>query len=533
MEKCSWKENRYGQIDSGAIAQMKRGITYVTTPIYYVNAVPHIGHLYSTLLADAYCRWTRLKDPLNVAKLITGTDEHGIKVQKAAEVAKEEPQRFCDQVSSKFKGIFELFGIEIHDYVRTSEKRHYFAVQHIWDEVSRRGYISKGYHEGWYDKKEEAFVPQNALDSISSEYKDNLEWVNEENYKFSLKNCHDHIQNFLARPNSIYPPKYASSVQDFRVQDELSVSRISMRASWAIPVPGDSSQTIYVWFDALANYLTSLGYPNEKHAWKDENRIIHVVGKDILRFHSIYWIAFLAAAGLKPPNQIICHGHWKMNDVKMSKSLGNVISPCALAEVFGIDASRYFLFREGHIEHDSSFSWKFAQERINSEVVDTLGNLLSRSCRFARPERWYPAFYAESLNNEDCELMSILEQTAKNVATLNEDFQFAHSLEAIMDSLRATNKYFAYREPWSLVKSEAMVNKHVLENTLYLTFEALKISAVLLSPFVPELSNRVLDHLGFSEELLTLKLARLHAGKSSGIVSKKMILLKRFSHTFE
>ena len=511
---------------------MNQKLKYITTPIYYANAVPHIGHLYTTLLGDSFCRFTELIPNTPRAKLISGVDEHGIKVQQAAEAMKIPPQQFCDGISDKFQILFDKSNIKLHRFVRTTESSHKEAVQKLWQESHTNGFITKGYHEGWYDKKEEAFVPSNVLDQLNGKDLDKsvkemgLEWISESNYKFLLWKCFDSIKDFLKQPGTIFPSQRASAVMDFEEQKELSISRCSSRVQWAIPVPRDETQSVYVWFDALTNYLTCLGYPLEKHEWDSDVDIIHIVGKDILRFHAIYWIAFLSSVNLRKPSRILCHGHWTKNNTKMSKSVGNVVCPLDLIDTFGVDCARYYLLREGRIDSDCSFSWNFAQERINSELVDTFGNLLSRSSRFATVST-YPEIVDSSLNQIDLDLISSLNSLQSSIVPMYDEFLFSKGLESIMDQLRIVNKYFADREPWVLAKSSNEDDLKVLQNTMYLTFENLRICSILLYPVVPEISLKVLKHLGFDESNLSIDQCFVGAAKSKGVASKKIMLVKR------
>ncbi|KAI8833045.1 Methionyl/Leucyl tRNA synthetase [Chytridium lagenaria] len=370
------------------------GSNLITTPIFYVNAKPHIGHLYSAVLADVLKRWSVFRRV--PCFLSTGTDEHGLKIQEASAKAGVDPGTFCASVSESFRGLFDRGNVSYDDYIRTAEPRHYAAVQHLWKKLEKSGYIYKGVHEGWYSISDETFFPETQVEKqfkkdgstqmISKETGKVVEWSSEQNYKFRLSAFKEFLREWLkSNPEVIYPKaQYLNvlrAVEGDNALSDISVSRPSSRLQWGIPVPQDPSQVIYVWLDALTNYLTVTGYP-----WESRNEEVkavawppkyHIVGKDIIKFHAIYWPAFLLAAGLELPQKIICHSHWLHNNEKMSKSLGNVVDPDELLKTYGSDVTRYFFIRDGSIEHDSEFSWASIDKRYR-ELGIHLGNLLSR-----------------------------------------------------------------------------------------------------------------------------------------------------------
>ena len=374
--------------------------TLITTPIFYVNAVPHIGHLYSTVLADALSRWCRIKG--SSTWLTTGTDEHGLKVQQAAVAAEQTPLAFCSKISSRFQSLFDSGHIQYDDYLRTTEPRHMKTVQSLWTTLADRDWIYLGLHEAWYCRSDEAFLTESQVETnpmgvkVSKESGHPVERLVEENYKFRLSAFQTRLEAWLdANPEVIVPATRHAEVKQM-VQDglnDLSISRLHHKIPWGIPVPTDPSHTIYVWLDALANYRTTCSHPSNvgQEVWPPDYQII---GKDILKFHAIYWPAFLMAANLPLPQRIVAHGHWTVDGVKMSKSLGNVVDPVEALNKYRVDPVRYFLLREGQLGYDSNFSFALLEERCNAELSDTLGNL--------GKSRITVAFEARVLTNRHC-----------------------------------------------------------------------------------------------------------------------------------
>ncbi|KAJ1550533.1 methionyl-tRNA synthetase, partial [Nowakowskiella sp. JEL0078] len=344
----------------------------------YNILAPHIGHLYSSVLADIMKRWYEFIG--RESYLCTGTDEHGLKIQNAARDAKTDPKSFCDSISTKFLDLCEASNISQTDFIRTTEKRHYDAVT---KRLKESGYIYKGKHEGWYCVSDETFYPVKQVievdgNMISKETGKKVEWTSEENYKFRLSNMRVPLLNWIkSNPDVILPKsRYDEIVSTLEGEiADLSISRPKSRLQWGIPVPDDEDHVIYVWMDALTNYLTVCGFPNSLIGWPAD---WHVVGKDIIKFHSIYWPAFLLAANLEPPKRILVHAHWLLNRTKMSKSLGNVVDPFLLLENFGADPIRYFLARDGGITDDSEFSINTIEKRYRKDLAGQLGNLLMR-----------------------------------------------------------------------------------------------------------------------------------------------------------
>nr|XP_006633102.1 PREDICTED: methionine--tRNA ligase, mitochondrial [Lepisosteus oculatus] len=377
---------------------------YITTPIFYVNAAPHIGHLYSAVIADCLHRYKLMRGCRS--RFSTGTDEHGLKIQQAALAAGKDPQTFCNEVSEKFKTLFQRCDIAYTDYIRTTDPRHRSAVEHFWKVLRDKGFIYKGSYEGWYSTQDESFLtPSQVGDSVDSmgrpikvslESGHKVDWVKEENYLFRLSAFRAPLRAWLAEsPQAVRPERFHAAALRWLQEElpDLSVSRQRDRLQWGIPVPGDPSQTIYVWLDALVNYLTVAGYPHSCAEWWAAAH--HVVGKDILKFHAIYWPAFLLAAGLPLPQALYVHSHWTAGGQKMSKSLGNVVDPLERCQDFTADGMRYFLLRQGVPDSDCDYYDDKVVKLLNAELADSLGGLLSRCTAPAlNPRQVYPSFCA-------------------------------------------------------------------------------------------------------------------------------------------
>ncbi len=357
---------------------------YLTTPIYYVNGAPHIGHAYTSIAADVLARWQRL-DGRDVF-FLTGTDEHGQKVEKAAQEAGIDPQGFSDQVSASFRAMADAMGVSYDDFIRTTEPRHKAACAELWRRLVSSGQIYLGHYEGWYAVRDEAFYGEDELvagpdGSRLAPSGAPVEWVREPSYFFRLSQWQDRLLAFYeANPDFISPTARRNEVLSFvrGGLNDLSVSRTTFR--WGVPVPGDPAHIMYVWLDALTNYLSAAGFPDEAAPrWRYWPADLHLVGKEIVRFHAVYWPAFLMAAGLAVPHRVYSHGWWTVEGEKMSKSVGNVVDPVALVDEFGLDAVRFFLLREVPFGNDGDFSRRALIGRMNGELANDLGNLAQRS----------------------------------------------------------------------------------------------------------------------------------------------------------
>uniref|UniRef100_K3X6P3 methionine--tRNA ligase n=1 Tax=Globisporangium ultimum (strain ATCC 200006 / CBS 805.95 / DAOM BR144) TaxID=431595 RepID=K3X6P3_GLOUD len=425
----------------------------ITTPIFYVNASPHIGHVHSAVLADALSRWYTVKNRSVV--FTTGTDEHGLKVQEAAENSgTTDYQRFCDDVSSRFDKIFQEANVQYSRFIRTSDPDHHEAVDALWRKIHDNGFIYLGEHEAWYCKSDESFLTETQVEDrtdaqgqtfkVSKESGHKVEKVREENYKFKLSAFQDRLLEWLdacAEEDVIVPRSRHNEVRAAVAGGlrDVSVSRLSDKIQWAIKVPDDANHCVYVWLDALTNYLTCAGYPGEtSDTWPAD---YHIVGKDIIKFHAIYWPAFLMAAGLPLPKRIVAHAHWTVDNVKMSKSLGNVVDPHAMLAKYGSDFVRYFLLREGVLNDDGDFSTTLLEDRVNSELADTLGNLVSRSTgKSFLPGGVLPSAPLEhQLNDEDMQLIAQGQTLAARVEKHFETPDFSSGLKEIVFFLHDVN----------------------------------------------------------------------------------------------
>jgi len=500
---------------SAPLAPLPSRPVLVTTPVFYVNGAPHIGHLYSALLADALSRWYALRGA--EVKLVTGTDEHGLKVQQAAEAAGQGAPEFCAAVSAEFRALFDEAGVGYDDFVRTTEARHGAAVAALWERLADAGQLRLGSHEGWYCVADEAFVPESQLalaedgTRVSAESGRPVEWLSERNYTFDFGAQREGVARWLqsqvaegggagrVAPASLnaFALKSAGSTPA-----KISVSRPSQRVRWGVPVPGDEEHTVYVWLDALANYLTAAGFPwppgEQPAEWPPTHQI---VGKDILRFHAVYWPAFLLASGLEPPERISAHAHWTVDKSKMSKTAGNIVDPVAALRHYGVDGLRYFLLKEGSLRKDSDFSHANVAAVCNADLADTLGNLLLRATApkllpSQRVPHAPPADGVRAASAADLALLASVAALPAQVDALYRDLNMAAALDAIGVVLRATNAHFQAAEPWRLRKSEP----ERAEAVLFSALESVRVCALLLQPAVPLAAGRLLDMLGVPDE---------------------------------
>lgn len=474
---------------------------YVTTPIYYVNGAPHIGHAYTSIAADVMARFKRL-DGYDVF-FLTGTDEHGQKVQQAAAAAGVDPQTYTDGISADFRAMTDAMGVSYDDWIRTTQERHKASCAELWRRIERNGDIYLGHYEGWYAIRDEAFYDESELKILPDGTKAGpsgapVEWVREPSYFFRLSAYGDKLLKLYEdQPDFVAPSSRRSEVTSFVKGGlrDLSVSRTTF--SWGIPVPDAPGHVMYVWLDALNNYVTACGFPDDSaERWKYWPADVHVVGKDIIRFHAVYWPAFLMAAGLQLPKRISSHGWWVVEGEKMSKSLGNVIEPRKLAETYGLDQLRYFLLREKPFGADGSMSHPAIISRINVELANDLGNLAQRSlsliaknCGGILPARGTPT--------EDDLILLAGADSLLEAVRINIDRQTFHEgLEEIWKIIRAANGYIDRQAPWALNKTDKVRMGEVLR----VLVDTVRVVATLLQPVMPASMGRMLDQLGVAPD---------------------------------
>jgi methionyl-tRNA synthetase len=472
---------------------------YVTTPIYYVNDVPHIGHAYTTVAADVLARYKRLAGC--EVFFLTGTDEHGKKVEKAAGESNEKPIGLADRVVRRFQDLWKRLSISNDDFIRTSEERHAKAVQKFFLTIQERGDIYLGEYEDWYCVPCETFLTEKHL--VDGKCPDCLrptEKVKEESYFFRMSRYQRPLLDYIAsHPDFIQPESRRNEIVSFVKEGlrDVSISRTSF--SWGIPVPGNEKHVVYVWFDALVNYLTAIGYPDDRERLNTFWPAVHLIGKDILRFHAVYWPTFLMSAGLPLPEKIFAHGWWTVDGEKMSKSLGNVIDPNQVIDQYGADAFRYFLLREVPFGLDGDFSHKALIHRINSDLANDLGNLFSRSLSMVNRYRGGKICKPERLSGIDEGLIATALQVVKEVDHSMGEFAFHQVLSSIWKLVGATNKYIDETSPWTLAKDESARDR--LDAVLYNILESLRIVCTLISPFMPGAFEKMKEGLGGDENV--------------------------------
>jgi len=471
---------------------------YITTPIYYVNDKPHIGHAYTTIACDVMARFKRL-DGFNV-KFLTGTDEHGMKIYQAAQKLGISPQELVDKVSVNFREMNAELNISEDQFIRTTEPSHKKAVQAIWKKMADAGDIYLGKYAGWYSMRDEAFYGEDELTKDASGKKTAptgapVEWVEEESYFFKLSAWADKLLAFYEKhPDFIQPSYRKNEVISFVKSGlrDLSISRTTF--DWGVKVPGDEKHVMYVWVDALTNYISALGYPDlnaekYKEYWPAD---VHVVGKDILRFHTVYWPAFLMSAGLETPKKVFAHGWWMAEGQKMSKSVGNVISPEHLVKTYGVEASRYYLMWEVPFGNDGDFSHVSMMTRVNAELANNLGNLVQRTL---------------SMINKNCEgkvpTPGILEDVDKALLQKSgqamlvavrgefEKMQFSKAIEEFITVSHAANMYIDEQAPWTLKKT----NPPRMATVLYVLAEVIRNLGLIIQPFTPVAAQKILDQV--------------------------------------
>ena len=465
---------------------------YITTPIYYPSAKPHMGHAYSSIIADFFARFKKI-DGFNVY-FLTGTDEHGLKIQRSAEKLNKDPKSFCDEISKTFEDLTKTLNLSNTDFIRTTEDRHKVSVQNLWNILEKNKQIFLSKYSGWYSVSDEAFYNEDEVEEkdglkVAKSSGSAVEWVEEESFFFKLSEWEKPLLEFYEKnKNFILPESRRNEVISFVKSGlkDLSVSRKTF--SWGVKVPSDENHVVYVWLDALTNYLSSLKYPDEnnelyKSFWPAD---LHIIGKDILRFHAIYWPAFLLAAKIEPPKRVYGHGWILSGDEKMSKSKGNILDPLEIINVYGLDPLRYYLLKEVSFGNDGNISEEKLENCINSDLANNFGNLCQRVLSFAE-KNCSSLIPDHKYNDEDLEILKPLNNLDK-IRSFIDNQDINQYMSFIVDRLFSANKYFNDQEPWKKKDDRLRLNTIV-----YTALELIRKITILLYPVMPETSVKVLN----------------------------------------
>ncbi len=475
---------------------------YITTPIYYPSGKPHMGHAYSSIVADVFARFKRLEE--YKVHFLTGTDEHGLKIQREAEKNHKEPKFFCDELSKKFKDLSKTLNLSNDDFIRTTETRHHKSVEKLWKKLLDSGDIYLDKYCGWYSISDEAYYDEDEIKdvdgkkvSISSGSK--VEWVEEESFFFKLSAWSKDLLKYYETNNDfILPKSRRNEVVKFveKGLKDLSVSRTSF--SWGIKVPNNNKHVIYVWLDALTNYLSALNYSNlndEKYKsfWPAD---IHIIGKDILRFHAIYWPAFLLAAKIPLPKRVFGHGWILSDDKKMSKSIGNILDPIEIIKSYGIDQLRYYLVKEVSLGNDGSVSMQNLCNCINNDLANNYGNLCQRVLSFIKKNCSNKIPKSSNQTNIDKKLLNELKDDIPNLINLMNNQNLNDYIKKVVNYSFNANKYFNDSEPWK----EKNTNPNRMNTIIHTICEQIKNISILLSPIIPNATDKVLDSMNVKDQ---------------------------------
>ena len=475
---------------------------YITTPIYYPSGKPHMGHAYSSIIADIFARFKRLEG--NKVLFLTGTDEHGLKIQREAEKNNKDPKVFCDELSKKFKGLTKILNLSNDEFIRTTEKRHYKAVEELWNKLVLSGDIYLDKYSGWYSVSDEAYYDEEEIQEIngkkvSKTSGSSVDWVEEESYFFKLSAWADDLLKYYKdNKDFILPVSRKNEVVSFveKGLKDLSVSRTSF--SWGIPVPKNKKHVIYVWLDALTNYLSALNFPdiNSDQYKKFWPANIHIIGKDILRFHAVYWPAFLLAAKLPLPQKIFGHGWILSDDKKMSKSVGNILDPIEIVNNYGTDQLRYYLVKEVSLGNDGSISMNNLKNCINNDLANNYGNLCQRVFSFIKKNCSNKIPKAKKMENVDNVLLGKLKDNLPNLVELMNNQNLNEYIKTVVSYSFDANKYFNDSEPWSIKKKD--IDK--METILFTTCTQIKNISILLNPIIPKATEKVLETMNIEKK---------------------------------
>ncbi len=502
---------------------------YITTPIYYPSAKPHMGHAYTSIIADFFARFKRIQGK-NVF-FLTGTDEHGQKIQRAAEKKNMQPKEFCDEISKTFFDLSKTLNLSNDDFIRTTELRHKKSVENLWNILEKKNEIYLSKYSGWYSVSDEAFYSEDEIEikdnkKLSKISGSQVEWVEEESFFFKLSNWQEPLLKFYNdNPNFILPESRKNEVISFVKSGlkDLSISRKSF--SWGIKVPSNKDHVIYVWLDALTNYISALNYPDTKDDFykKFWPASLHIIGKDILRFHAIYWPAFLLAAGIEPPKRVYGHGWILSGEEKMSKSKGNILDPIEIIKTYGLDPLRYYLIKEVSFGNDGSISQDKLENCINSDLANNYGNLCQRVISFIEKnlELKIPKNY--KFNDEDNEVLGVYEESYEKLVKSIDYQNINFYVNFIQEQLFAANKYFNDQEPWK--KKDDIVR---LNTILYVSLELIRKISIMLYPIIPDSSLKALKIFNLVEKNISFNSIKTHEFLDKEIkINKISILFKK------
>ena len=502
---------------------------YITTPIYYPSAKPHMGHAYSSIIADFFARFKRI-DGFNV-HFLTGTDEHGLKIQRAAENKNIEPLEFCNQISQTFRDLSNTLNLSNTDFIRTTEERHKKTVQHLWSELEKNDDIYLSKYSGWYSVSDEAFYNENEIIEkdgvkIADLSGSPVEWIEEESYFFRLSKWQDKLLDYYEKNLDFISPKSRKNEVVSFVKSGLKDLSISRKAfSWGIKVPNNPDHVIYVWLDALTNYISALNYPDTKdelfkNFWPAS---VHLIGKDILRFHPVYWPAFLMAAKIPLPEKVYGHGWILSGDEKMSKSKGNILDPLDIINTYGLDPLRYYLIKEVSFGNDGNISQDRLEDCINSDLANNFGNLCQRVNTFAEKNCSSKVPVNKKFNDDD---LTILNKFTDNLSTIREEIDkqnINYYIDFIVNSLFEANKYFNDQEPWKKKDDNDRLNTIV-----YTSLEIIRKISYMLYPIIPDTIVKTLKIFNLSSADINFESIATHNYlKSGNDLNKIGILFKK------
>ena len=499
---------------------------YITTPIYYPSAKPHMGHAYSSIVADFFARFKRIEG--KKVFFLTGTDEHGLKIQRAAESKNKQPLEFCNEISKTFMDLSKTLNLSNNDFIRTTEKRHHLSVHNLWNILEKKNEIYLSKYSGWYSISDEAFYTEEEVEEINGNKQaissgSPVEWVEEESYFFKLSKWQDKLLNLYENnQNFILPKSRKNEVINFVKSGlkDLSVSRKSF--SWGIPVPSNNDHVIYVWLDALTNYLSALNYPETSHElyknyWPAD---LHMIGKDILRFHAVYWPAFLLAADLPTPKRIYGHGWILSGDEKMSKSKGNILDPLEIIKIYGLDQLRYYLLKEVSFGNDGNISKDKLVSCINSDLANNFGNLCQRVLAFTEKNMSLKIPKINEFNQDDKKILNNFSENYENLINYINNQNVNSYMNFIVDQMFLANKYFNDQEPW---KKKDDINR--LNTIIYTSLELIRKISILLYPVIPSSSLKALNIFNIKEEMIKIETIKNHEFLKQNVEINKINIL--------